>query len=305
MRRGRLKQRSEMLDALSAARLEAWRPRLEALTHNALDSLSTDRPVDLLAEFALPWGLALAMLVMRADPADSGLLADLGGRVFAATGESEDAAAPRKCGRGHRRTRTDFRKPRPLPMAEPTFVALSQALPHLLASAWLALVAPPWRVCAPSRVSGSGGKRDRGTASLLRNRSPRLPARHRRRRSRRCEHRTGRPRRAEPGIGEPRPGAVSRPRPARSRPPRHRSCRAGHRQEFLRRRHADPCSSVGGYRRAHRQVCRSTIQQCRRMAHRNEFLFSGVGVCDPAAIIGNNCNAAFFTFLSQPWNSRA
>ena len=41
---GRLKQRSEMLDALSATRLEAWRPRLEALTHNALDRLVHGSP---------------------------------------------------------------------------------------------------------------------------------------------------------------------------------------------------------------------------------------------------------------------
>ena len=33
---GRLKERAAMLDALSASRLEAWRPRLEALTHSAL-----------------------------------------------------------------------------------------------------------------------------------------------------------------------------------------------------------------------------------------------------------------------------
>ena len=30
---GRLKQRADMLEALSASRLEAWRPRLESLTH--------------------------------------------------------------------------------------------------------------------------------------------------------------------------------------------------------------------------------------------------------------------------------
>jgi cytochrome P450 len=139
---GRLKQRSEMLDALSAARLEAWRPRLETLTHNALDSLSTERPVDLLAEFALPWGLALAMLVMRADPADSGVLADLGGRVFAATGDSEDAATREQAAAATADLERIFAAA-PLPMAEPTFVAISQALPHLLASAWFALVGHP------------------------------------------------------------------------------------------------------------------------------------------------------------------
>ena len=140
--RGRLKQRSEMLDALSAARLEEWRPRLEALTHNALEGLSTDRAVDLLAEFALPWALSLGMLVMRADPADSRRLADLGGRVFAATGESEDAGVRENAAAATAELERIF-EAGPLPMAEPTFVALSQALPHLLASAWLALVRHP------------------------------------------------------------------------------------------------------------------------------------------------------------------
>src|SRR6185369_14605076 len=136
---GRLKQRSEMLDALSAARLDEWRLRLEVLTDSVLERLATDRPVDLLAEFALPWGLALAMLVMRADPTDSGILADLGGRVFAATGKSDDSGVRENAAAATAELERIF-EAGPLPMAEPTFVALSQALPHLLASAWLALV---------------------------------------------------------------------------------------------------------------------------------------------------------------------
>jgi cytochrome P450 len=139
---GRLKQRTEMLDALAASRLETWRPQLEALTHNALDRLPTDRPVDLLGEFALPWSLALAIIVMRVDPAQSDLLADLGGRVFAATGESEDAAVRENAAAATVELERIFAAG-PLPMGEPTFVAVSQALPHLLASAWLALIRHP------------------------------------------------------------------------------------------------------------------------------------------------------------------
>ena len=139
---GRLKQRADMLDALSVSRLEAWRPQLQALTCSALDRLGTGRPVDLLAEFALPWGLALSMLVMRADPADGGRLAELGGRVFAATGESENAVVRADAAAATAELERIF-EAAPLPMAEPTFVALSQALPHLLASAWLALVRHP------------------------------------------------------------------------------------------------------------------------------------------------------------------
>jgi cytochrome P450 len=82
------------------------------------------------------------MLVMRADPADRRRLADLGGRVFAATGESEDAGVRENAAAATAELERIF-EAGALPMAEPTFVALSQALPHLLASAWLALVRHP------------------------------------------------------------------------------------------------------------------------------------------------------------------
>src|ERR1035437_6081316 len=139
---GRLKQWAAMLEALSAARLEEWRPRLEALTFSALDRLPTDREVDLFGDFTLPWGLTLAMLVTGADPADSRRLADLGGRVFAATGESEDAALRADAASATAELERIF-ETGPIPMEEPAFVALSQTLPRLLANAWLALVRHP------------------------------------------------------------------------------------------------------------------------------------------------------------------
>ena len=139
---GRLKQRAAMLDALSASHLEEWRPRLASLTQSALDRLPTDRSVDLFAEFTLPWGLALAMLVTGADPADSRRLADLGGRVFAATGAGEDGALRADAAAATAQLERIFAAG-PIPMGEPAFVALSQTLPRLLANAWLALVRHP------------------------------------------------------------------------------------------------------------------------------------------------------------------
>lgn len=139
---GRLQQRAEMLDALSAARFEAWRPRLDAVTLDALDRLSTDRPVDLLGEFTLPWGLALAMLVTGSAPAASHCLADLGNRVFAATGAADDSALKNDAAAATAELEGIFENG-PIPMGEPAFVALSQTLPRLLANAWLALVRHP------------------------------------------------------------------------------------------------------------------------------------------------------------------
>jgi cytochrome P450 len=139
---GRLLQRSAMLEALSASHLEAWRPRLEAETRTALLSLPTDRPVDLLAEFTLPWGLALATLATGADPACTGHLAELGRRVFAATGEGADTALRADAAAATAELERIF-EAGPIPMGEPAFVAMSQTLPRLLASAWLALVRHP------------------------------------------------------------------------------------------------------------------------------------------------------------------
>jgi len=140
---GGLKQRAEMLEALSAARLEAWRPQLEALTRSALGRLPTGRPVDLFCEFTLPWGLELAMLVTGADPDDRRRLADLGGRVFAATGAGDQDAALRADAAAATAELERMFESGPIPMGEPAFVALSQTLPRLLANAWLALVWHP------------------------------------------------------------------------------------------------------------------------------------------------------------------
>ncbi len=156
---GKLKQRADMLEALSTARVEAWRPQLETLTHNALNRLPTDRAVDLLGEFTLPWGLSLAMLVTSADPAASRHLSDLGSRVFAATGASREETELRADAAAATAELERTFEAGPIPMGEPAFVALSQTLPRLLASAWLALVRHPdefaWLRCNPGLLPGA------------------------------------------------------------------------------------------------------------------------------------------------------
>jgi cytochrome P450 len=156
---GRLKQRADMLDALSASRIEAWRPQLEALTHNALDRLPTSRAVDLLGEFTLPWGLSLGMLVTGADPAAARRLSDLGSRVFAATGASREETELRADAAAATAELDRIFEAGPIPMGEPAFVALSQTLPRLLAAAWLALVRHPdqfaWLRAHPAQLPGA------------------------------------------------------------------------------------------------------------------------------------------------------
>ena len=159
-------------------------------------------------------------------------------------------------------------------MGEPAFIALSQALPHLLASCWLALVRHPERVRAPSRLSricrnaieellrysGIGGRvfrRATGDADLGTVRIP--PA------ISSCP---------DARLGEPRPRPVSRPRPARSRPPRRRSSLAGHRPQFLRRRTLIRIAAHCCYRPPSPPVCRSTLSSVGGWHTGDEFLLS-------------------------------
>jgi len=140
---GRLKERAAMLDALGTPRIERWRPQLEVVTASMLSKLPTDRPVDLFQEFTLPWGLSLAMLVLEADPGERGRLSALGTRVFAATGASGDDTALRADAAAATTELEAVFANAPIPMGEPTFVALSQTLPRLLSSCWLALLQHP------------------------------------------------------------------------------------------------------------------------------------------------------------------
>jgi cytochrome P450 len=140
---GRLAQRGAMLEAIAGARVDAWRPRVESFTRTAIALLRTDRAVDLVAEFTLPWGLSLAMMAAGAPDEERAYLSALSTRVFAATGaEQKDAALKADAAAATAELEHRF-EGGPIPMGEPAFVALSQTLPRLLANAWLALVRHP------------------------------------------------------------------------------------------------------------------------------------------------------------------
>jgi cytochrome P450 len=142
---GRLRLRGEVQDALSPSLVATWRERMEALALAAIAHLPTDRPVDLLGEYAQPWCLDLALLVVGAGPGDRSRLAELGNRVFAATGEPDDSPVRPAAAAATAEMERIFQNG-PIPMGEPTFVALSQTLPRLMANAWLALLQHPSEV---------------------------------------------------------------------------------------------------------------------------------------------------------------
>jgi cytochrome P450 len=139
---GRLSQRAAILEALPASRAAEWQPRMSEMAHRAIDRFPANRPVDLYREFAKPWGLDLAMLVTAADPAGRERLADLSDRVFAPTGVSGDSRLKSDAAEAVAEMDRMLQNG-PIPMGEPTFVALSQTLPRLLASSWLALLEHP------------------------------------------------------------------------------------------------------------------------------------------------------------------
>jgi cytochrome P450 len=139
---GRLRLRPEVQEALPMSRVAAWRERMEALALASIAHLPTDRPVDLLGEYAQPLCLDLALLVLGAGPGDRARLADLGERVFAATGASHDSPLRPAAAAATAEMERIFQNG-PIPMGEPTFVALSQTLPRLMANAWVALLQHP------------------------------------------------------------------------------------------------------------------------------------------------------------------
>ncbi len=137
---GRLKLRGEVLARFSQATLAEWRPAMEREALAILQSLPTHRTVDLFREFALPWGLTLAMLATGSDPADREKLGALSTRVFAATGVHHDSPVKSDAEAATRELESIFAH---LPMGEPTFVALSQTNARMLSSCWHALVSHP------------------------------------------------------------------------------------------------------------------------------------------------------------------
>lgn len=139
---GRLRLRPDVQEALSATRLAEWQAQLQQPTRRDLDALPTDRPVDLLGEFAKPWCLALAMRVTGADQRDRERLSQLGNTVFAGTGKPEGSALRADAARATAELERVFQH-LGVPMGEPTFIAISQTSARLLSNSWLALLSHP------------------------------------------------------------------------------------------------------------------------------------------------------------------
>ena len=139
---GVLHLRHEVQDALSTDKVAEWQRAMESLVDRSLDSVNVDQSHDLLEAFAKPWCMSLALTVTDADVADRPLLSDLGRQVFAGTGELPESPLKASAAAATDELKRYFESSSH-PMAEATFIGISQTLPRLLVNGWLALFRVP------------------------------------------------------------------------------------------------------------------------------------------------------------------
>jgi len=143
--RGSLLERGAVRDGLSTSNLAEWQRQMAGLADATLERLPTDRPVDLLQEFAKPWCMSLALMVTGAGESDRKQLGELGDNVFSGTGEPKQSPQKLAAAAAVAELESYFQTS-PVPMAQPTFVGVSQTLPRLLVNGWLALFRHPAEV---------------------------------------------------------------------------------------------------------------------------------------------------------------
>jgi cytochrome P450 len=116
--------------------LLVWPEQADDLARELFSRMPADRAVDLIAEFAQPWSRATAAAVTGAPVADLDRLEACAAQVFESnSGEATLELARVFAGEG-------------VALKVQAFVALTQTLPALLGSAWLALLESPAEMLA-------------------------------------------------------------------------------------------------------------------------------------------------------------
>lgn len=136
------RMRVETSEALTPTRLSEWRQQIAPLANALATNLSTDRPTELLEEFALPACLAAASIVTGADTGNAEHLQQLARQVSAAAAEPYDTELRARADAANIELRKYFHTG-PWSLRDSGFVALSQTMPCLLANAWFALLKHP------------------------------------------------------------------------------------------------------------------------------------------------------------------
>jgi cytochrome P450 len=130
--------RAQVLDAFSIPKLNEWQTRIERVA----DRLVLDGPVDLVGKFSEPWCLAAAEIVTGSDPADRERLLAAARIVSDAAAEPLDENLRSPASLANAELDRYFHGAA-IPMAGPTFVAISRTVACMLASGWLALLCHP------------------------------------------------------------------------------------------------------------------------------------------------------------------
>ena len=162
---GPLLQRTAVQEAISASRVGTWQTQVEALAEDLVGRLPTDRSVDLLQDFAMPWCLPMGMIVTGASTGDSEHLSRLTDLAFWGTGLRRRAfLRHRRAARAVAELQRYFAAST-MPLAQSTFVGIVQTLPRLLANALLALFRHPAEV---ARLRADPGLMPLAVEELLR-----------------------------------------------------------------------------------------------------------------------------------------
>jgi cytochrome P450 len=127
--------RAQLLDRFSPSRLSAWQARLQAIPVE----IPVRRPIDLVADFIEPWCLAAAGILAGAPPEDCNSLATEARIVSQAAAEPLDENLRLRATQADGALARYFAKS-PVPMASPTFVAISRTVACLLANGWAMLL---------------------------------------------------------------------------------------------------------------------------------------------------------------------
>lgn len=140
--RERLATRTETTSALRPATLHIWQIEINSFARELLNNISTDRPVDLVREYAFPACLQLASLATGTAAIEREELVILAEEISAAAAEPFDETLATRAKAAEVKLQQYFCSG-PLSLRASGFVALSQTLPRMLSNFWLALIQEP------------------------------------------------------------------------------------------------------------------------------------------------------------------
>ena len=152
---GALVERRDVLEMLSPSSIAQLQQHLESTAAAAVAQLPTNQTVELFRDFAQPWCHSLAMTITGSDASDREQLSRWGDRALEGGAAKDESLALFK---------RHFANSA-VPLAQQTFLGISQTTPRLLVNSWLALLRHPAEV---KRLRADLGLMPRAVEELLR-----------------------------------------------------------------------------------------------------------------------------------------